>query len=94
MVVGVLQHQADASPPIREFSTSIAGRRAVKQHLARGGPQCAVQVQEQGGLAGAVGTEDGQPSTAFNPKIEPQQRGKATWISIGQSMSFEQNHDR
>src|SRR5699024_10298935 len=55
---------------VAEVGAAVTGGAAVHQHLAGVGPDLAEQYLEQGGLAGAVGAEDGDELAGLDLQVE------------------------
>ena len=75
LVVGILEDEADGRAQRREPLAVVGDRLATQQHRPGPRPQGAVEMQEKGGLAGAVRADDRQAATGAHLEREPRETG-------------------
>ena len=77
LVVGVLEDDADPPPDL--LQVPLGDRQPGDLHAAAPAAQDAVEVQHQGGLAGAVGPEQRDPLAALDAQVDAVER----LVSVG-----------
>jgi hypothetical protein len=86
LVVGILEDDADAAAHLLEVL--LVHRQPADHDRAPAGPwsdtEDAVEVQHQGGLAGAVGTEERDPLTAVDVQVDAEQGLVAVGVGEGE----------
>ena len=86
LIIWFLQYQADPPPPLIKPLAVVTHGLTVEQHRSIGGPQGAVEMQQQGGLAGTVAAQQRQLTTAFDGQIETTQGKKLIRIAVFQPL--------
>jgi hypothetical protein len=90
LIVRLLQHQPDPTPPLVERAPVVTGGATLHPNLAPGGPQGPIEVQQQRGLAGPVGTENRQLAAPLDAQVQIAQRDDPSRIAVFQLASRQQ----
>lgn len=88
--VGVLEDEPDPAAEVPETPVVVGERPAVKADLARGGPEHAVEHQQERRLPGAVRADEGGLRTGGYPDAHPGEGGRAVWVGVGDVVGFKQ----
>ncbi len=87
LVVGVLEHDADAAADLEQVL--LGHRQARDRDAAQAGHQDAVEVQHQRGLAGTVRTEQGDPLSLVDVEVDAVQRLVTVRVREGDALEVE-----
>ncbi len=89
LVVRILKNDADAAEDLPILH--LLYRFAVEEHPAKGRPQQAVEMLNQGRLAAAVRTENGEKLTAGDLQIDAVERRRAVFVGVVEVFDLEHN---
>ncbi len=87
LVVGVLEDDADLAADLGHVGA--ADREPGDGDGARASGEDAVQVQDEGGLAGAVRAEQGDPLAAPDGQVHPEEGLVAVGVGVGEAAHVE-----
>src|SRR6185369_4100478 len=78
LIVGILEDDADALAHLAQVG--LGDREARDPHLARAAPEDAVEMEDEGGLAGAVRAEQRDPLAFVDPEVDAEERAVAVGV--------------
>ena len=89
LIIRVLKDQTDAAPQPGQALAVVGDRGAVQHDLPLIGADRPGQRQQQGGFAGAIGAQNGQPAAGRDRQIDMVERRDAARIMMDQTAGFE-----